>query len=117
MYFKPRAKPVLPRYAKTIEDVFGYVHDDGTIQPDIENMEFRHYHPASSKHPFILVRYKDCKSMVFAWDGNNFLGELPTHKFNLNDYQVVKWHDIPAKVQQHLRRLNTPADFSLDEVQ
>ena len=112
MKFTPNKKPILPRYADSIADIAGFVHPDGTIQPDLEN----------------LVCYFDDKTelrryQVLILDENVLLSFGASEKLNMSTAnakrsrkhgQVIRFNQLPKAVQAKIRFHVTPIDLLID---
>ena len=111
--FKANAKPKLPAYARSLRDIHGYVHDDGTIQPDIEMLSCYWDPSAHCLNPPAKERYAVFDRSVTRQEGFEvwiLKSEDDTDPVKDADRphsrwgQKITWWDLPQAVQITLRK-------------
>jgi len=113
MYFKPKAKPTLPRYADTIEDVAGYVHDDGTIQPDILETAC-YFDEKSHLRRYSVILTDEQIAMHFGESLNKNDSYRFAQKTCVKFGERIRWQQLPPEVQKAVRIHVTPLDMLID---
>ena len=105
-------KPILPRHARTLSDVAGYVHADGTIQPSIPDLVC-YFNEGSYSRRFNIL-FLDSNHMM-SLSEHGFIG-LRTNfvKPSVKHGQRIAYYDLPENIQRVIRREVTPLDMLVE---